>query len=71
MSWPALPASSGIAAGSSTVPPRGSSIAPPSYARWTIGSTPAPGASGLVSMWAISPTTGASPSTVPGSVAIT
>ena len=71
MSWPSLPASSGIVAGSSTVSLRGSSIGPPAYARWTIGSTPSPGASGLVSTWARSPTTGVAPLRSPGSVAIT
>jgi di/tripeptidase len=63
-SWPA--------GASTTVPSRGSSIGPPGCARWTIGSTPAPGASGLVSTCAISPmTVAASPLPEAGSVAVT
>ena len=68
---PDLAASSGMRSGSSTVPPRGNWITPPSYPRCTIGSTPSPGASGLVSTWAMSPIVGTSPSTVGSSVAKT
>ena len=67
---PDLVASSGIRAGSSSVPRRGSAITPPSYSRCTSGSTPRPDSSGLVSRCASSPITGA-PATVPGSVAVT
>ena len=62
MSWPA-----GARLDGSTVPLRGSWIGPPGWLRCTIGWTPAPGASGLVSTWAIRPTVGP----VPGSVAVT
>ncbi len=57
-----------MSAGSSTVPPRGSSTREPSKSRCTIGSTPAPGASGETSTWAISPTVWGAPF-VAGSVA--
>src|SRR6476659_7308112 len=70
MSWPTRAASAGSAFGSSVC--RGSpgrTIVSPSHDSWTIGVTPAPVTSGVVSTWAMSPTTGAS--ALPGSVAKT
>ena len=63
-SCPTHAPSAGMRSGSSGVPPRGNAMTPPGYARWTTGSTPAPGASGLTSTWALSPMTSA-----PGTVA--
>ncbi len=50
----------------STVTPPSSTIVEPSHPWWRMGSTPAPGSSGEVSTWAISPITGPLP--VPGSL---
>ena len=70
-SCPRLSASAGISAGSRTWDGSpGRRIVSPAHARWTIGRTPVPGVSGVVSTCAISPTVGAS-GTVPGSVAKT
>ena len=70
-SCPSLSASAGISAGSRTWDGSpGRRIVSPAHARWTIGRTPVPGVSGVVSTCAISPTVGAS-GTVPGSVAKT
>ena len=60
MSWPTRTARAGSASGSRTCRGSpGSAIASPAHASWTIGDTSAPVTSGVVSTWAISPTTGA------------
>ena len=71
MSWPSLLPARASRRGRGPCRRGGAQITPPSYPRWTIGSTPRPGASGLVSMCAIRPIASASPPPDPGSVATT